>query len=33
VRPIVEEFPLDQAATAYRRMIDSTVRFRAVLTP
>lgn len=32
VRPVVEEFPLAQAAHAYERMIKGKVRFRAVLT-
>jgi D-arabinose 1-dehydrogenase-like Zn-dependent alcohol dehydrogenase len=32
VRPIVEQFPLDEAVEAYARVLDGTVRFRAVLT-
>ncbi len=32
VRPIVESFPLTDAAKAYERMIANKVRFRAVLT-
>jgi propanol-preferring alcohol dehydrogenase len=31
VRPMIEEFPLDQAANAYQRMMSNEVRFRAVL--
>lgn len=31
VIPMVEEFPLEQAAIAYKKMMDSTVHFRAVL--
>ncbi|HEU4686172.1 MAG TPA: alcohol dehydrogenase [Nitrospira sp.] len=31
VRPMTEIFPLDQAATAYERMLSGKVRFRAVL--
>jgi propanol-preferring alcohol dehydrogenase len=33
VRPSVEEFPLEEAATAFDRMMSSTVHFRAVLRP
>lgn len=33
VTPAVETFPLDRAEAAYRRMLSSDVRFRAVLTP
>lgn len=32
VRPIIETFPLEQAALAYERMMNAKVRFRAVLT-
>lgn len=32
VRPMVETFPLDQAAVAYEKMMTAKVRFRAVLT-
>lgn len=32
VRPMIEKFPLAQAAEAYQRMITGKVRFRAVLT-
>ena len=32
VLPMVETFPLEQAAAAYQSMLDATVRFRAVLT-
>ena len=32
VVPIVETFPLEQAAAAYESMMNATVRFRAVLT-
>jgi D-arabinose 1-dehydrogenase-like Zn-dependent alcohol dehydrogenase len=31
VRPMIEEFPLEQATRAYQRMITNQVRFRAVL--
>ena len=31
VRPMIEEFPLGEAASAYQRMIANQVRFRAVL--
>lgn len=31
VKSMVETFPLEQAAEAYRRMIANEVRFRAVL--
>jgi D-arabinose 1-dehydrogenase-like Zn-dependent alcohol dehydrogenase len=31
VRPMIEEFPLEDAARAYQRMITNEVRFRAVL--
>jgi alcohol dehydrogenase, propanol-preferring len=31
VRPMIEEFPLEDAARAYQRMITNQVRFRAVL--
>lgn len=33
VHPRVETYDLDDAATAYQRMLDGDVRFRAVLTP
>jgi D-arabinose 1-dehydrogenase-like Zn-dependent alcohol dehydrogenase len=32
VRPMVETFPLDQAAAAYDRMMSGAARFRVVLT-
>lgn len=32
VHPIIETFPLEQAAAAYERMMNAKVRFRAVLT-
>lgn len=32
VRPMIEEFPLEQASQAYERMISGKARFRAVLT-
>ena len=32
VRPMVETFPLEQAAAAYDRMMSGAARFRAVLT-
>jgi D-arabinose 1-dehydrogenase-like Zn-dependent alcohol dehydrogenase len=32
VRPMIETFPLAQAATAFDKMMNSTVHFRAVLT-
>jgi D-arabinose 1-dehydrogenase-like Zn-dependent alcohol dehydrogenase len=32
VRPMIETFPLDQAAAAYERMMSGKARFRAVLT-
>jgi D-arabinose 1-dehydrogenase-like Zn-dependent alcohol dehydrogenase len=31
VRPMVERFPLDDAQTAFDRMMSGDVRFRAVL--
>ena len=31
VRPMIEKFPLEEAARAYQRMISNQVRFRAVL--
>jgi len=31
VRPMVERFPLEQAALAFERMMSAQVRFRAVL--
>ena len=31
VRPMIEEFPLEDAARAFERMIKNQVRFRAVL--
>jgi D-arabinose 1-dehydrogenase-like Zn-dependent alcohol dehydrogenase len=31
VRPMIEEFPLEEAARAYQRMITNQVRFRAVV--
>lgn len=31
VRPSIEVFPLDEAAAAFEKMMDATVRFRAVL--
>jgi D-arabinose 1-dehydrogenase-like Zn-dependent alcohol dehydrogenase len=31
IRPMIEEFPLEEAARAYERMITNQVRFRAVL--
>ena len=31
IRPMIEEFPLEDAADAYQRMITNQVRFRAVL--
>ncbi|MGV6875842.1 alcohol dehydrogenase [Pseudochelatococcus sp. B33] len=33
VRPMIQEFPLSQAAEAYNRVMASKVRFRAVLRP
>jgi D-arabinose 1-dehydrogenase-like Zn-dependent alcohol dehydrogenase len=33
VRPMVETFPLEQAEQAFAKMMESRVRFRAVLTP
>jgi D-arabinose 1-dehydrogenase-like Zn-dependent alcohol dehydrogenase len=33
VKPRTETFPLEQAETAYARMMKNEVRFRAVLTP
>lgn len=33
VRPMIETFPLEQAAEAYERMLSNRVRFRAVLLP
>jgi D-arabinose 1-dehydrogenase-like Zn-dependent alcohol dehydrogenase len=33
VRPLVEEFPLEAAGVAYEQMINSTVRFRAIVCP
>jgi D-arabinose 1-dehydrogenase-like Zn-dependent alcohol dehydrogenase len=33
VRPMIETFPLQQAAAAFERMITGKVRFRAVLVP
>ena len=32
IRPMVETFPLEQAATAYDRMLSGKARFRVVLT-
>ena len=32
VRPMVETFPLEQAAAAYDRMMSGAARFRVVLT-
>jgi D-arabinose 1-dehydrogenase-like Zn-dependent alcohol dehydrogenase len=32
VRPMIETFPLEQAAEAYERMINNKARFRVVLT-
>jgi D-arabinose 1-dehydrogenase-like Zn-dependent alcohol dehydrogenase len=32
VRPVVETFPLEQAAAAYDRMMSGAARFRVVLT-
>lgn len=32
VHPMIEKFPLEQAAEAYERMVSGKVRFRAVLT-
>lgn len=32
VRPMVETFPLEQAAAAYDRMLSGKARFRVVLT-
>ena len=32
IRPVVETFPLEQAATAYDRMLSGKARFRVVLT-
>jgi propanol-preferring alcohol dehydrogenase len=31
VRPMIQEFPLEEAARAYRRMITNQVRFRAAV--
>jgi len=31
IRPLIETFPLEEAATGYARMLDGSVRFRAVL--
>lgn len=33
IHPMTEEFPLEEAGTAYRKMLSGDVRFRAVLTP
>jgi D-arabinose 1-dehydrogenase-like Zn-dependent alcohol dehydrogenase len=32
IRPMIEKFPLAQAAQGYERMASGKVRFRAVLT-
>ena len=32
VKPMIETFPLEQAAEAYERMISGAARFRTVLT-
>lgn len=32
VRPMIEKFPLEQAAQAYERMLSGKARFRVVLT-
>ena len=32
VKPMIETFPLAQAGTAFDKMMNSTVHFRAVLT-
>jgi D-arabinose 1-dehydrogenase-like Zn-dependent alcohol dehydrogenase len=32
IRPVIETFPLEQAATAYERMLSGNARFRVVLT-
>jgi D-arabinose 1-dehydrogenase-like Zn-dependent alcohol dehydrogenase len=32
VRPMIEEFPLEQAAAAYQRMMSGQATFRVVLT-
>jgi propanol-preferring alcohol dehydrogenase len=32
VRPMIEEFPLEQAAAAYQRMMSGKATFRVVLT-
>ena len=31
VKPMIETFPLDRAQDAYDRMVEGSVRFRAVL--
>jgi NADPH2:quinone reductase len=31
IRPMIERFPLEEVNTAYQRMINGEVRFRAVL--
>jgi D-arabinose 1-dehydrogenase-like Zn-dependent alcohol dehydrogenase len=33
VRPMIETYPLEQAAEAYARMMSGKARFRVVLTP
>ncbi|RMI87115.1 alcohol dehydrogenase, partial [Streptomyces sp. ZS0098] len=33
IRPMTEVLPLDEANTAYRKMMDGSARFRMVLTP
>jgi D-arabinose 1-dehydrogenase-like Zn-dependent alcohol dehydrogenase len=33
IRPMIETFPLDQAAQAYARMMSGKARFRVVITP
>ena len=33
VRPMIETYPLAQAAAAYQRMLSGKARFRVVLTP
>ena len=33
VRPRIERFPLEQAEAAYTKVMENTIRFRAVLVP
>jgi D-arabinose 1-dehydrogenase-like Zn-dependent alcohol dehydrogenase len=32
IMPMIETFPLEQAAEAFEKMMSATVRFRSVLT-